>query len=51
MVGISRWTTRAHLEASSQSTHRVLIRAFELGARIVGEPQILEEAFDAKMVE
>ncbi len=50
IVGISRWTSREALEASNESAHVILSRANELGAVIVGEPQILEEAFDAKPV-
>ena len=50
IVGISRWTSREALESSSESARWVLSRANELGAVIVGEPQILEEAFDEKAV-
>ena len=46
IVGISRWTSREALEASSESALGFLNRANELGAVIVGEPQVLEEAFD-----
>ena len=47
IVGISRWISRACLDDSAGSARGVLARALELGAVIVGEPQILEEAFDA----
>ena len=47
MVGISRWASRARLEASAESARSVLAKALDLGAVIVGEPQVFEEAFDA----
>jgi quinol monooxygenase YgiN len=50
MVGISRWTSRAELEASAEAARNILAGAKELGASVVGEPQILEEAFDAAPV-
>ena len=50
IVGISRWTSREALEASNESARVILSRANELGADIVGEPQVLEEAFDAKPI-
>ena len=51
IVGISRWACREALEASSESAREVLSRANELGAVIVGEPSILEEAFDEQAVQ
>jgi hypothetical protein len=47
MFGISRWTARAELDASTGSARNILAKARELGAEVVGEPHILEEAFDA----
>jgi len=47
-VGISLWTTRSALEASSETARRALREAADLGAVIVGEPQVLELAFDAR---
>jgi quinol monooxygenase YgiN len=47
LVGISLWTTRAALDASMSTGRRWIAAAGELGAAIVGEPQILEQAFDA----
>ena len=46
IVGISRWTTRAALEASTVSARPLIQRVAELGGVLAGEPQILEEAFD-----
>lgn len=47
MVGISRWSSRAALEASGESGSQIIRGAAELGVVMVGEPQILEQAFDA----
>ena len=47
MVGISRWASRGRLDASVESARGVIAKALELGAVIVGEPQVFEEAFDA----
>ena len=47
-VGISLWTTRAALEASSPTARRVLSEAAALGAATVSEPEILEFAFDSR---
>ena len=47
MVGISRWSSRAELEVSSETAREILAAAGKLGAKTVGEPQILELAFDA----
>jgi quinol monooxygenase YgiN len=47
MVGISRWASRAQLDASAESARGVLTQALQLGAVIVGEPTVFEEAFDA----
>ncbi len=50
IVGISHWKSREALEASQESASRFLKQANELGAHIIGEPQVLEEAFDEKML-
>lgn len=46
MVGMSRWRSLAELEASGESGRGIIRGAIELGAVMVGEPQILEQAFD-----
>ena len=46
MVGISRWRSLAELEASSESGRGIIRGATDLGAVMVGEPQILEQAFN-----
>lgn len=46
MVGVSRWRSLAELEASSESGRGIIRRAVELGAVMVGEPQVLERIFD-----
>lgn len=46
MVGISRWASLAALEASSEPGRGIITGALPLGASLVGEPQILEQAFD-----
>ena len=48
MVGISRWRSLAELEASSESGRGIIRGAADLGAVVVGEPQILEQAFDVE---
>jgi len=48
IVGMSRWRSLAALEASGESGRAVIQGAARLGAAIVGEPQILEQAFDEK---
>ena len=47
IVGVSRWTSRADLEASGETARALLASVAELGGTLAGEPQILEEAFDA----
>lgn len=47
-VGVSLWNTRSELEASSGTAKQALAVAFKIGATPVGEPQILEMAFDAR---
>lgn len=47
-VGVSLWTSREALDASSETALRARNGAADLGATTVGEPQILEMAFDAK---
>ncbi|HRE16673.1 MAG TPA: antibiotic biosynthesis monooxygenase [Rhodocyclaceae bacterium] len=46
MVGISRWASLAALEASGESGRGIIDGAAKLGAAMVGEPQILAQAFD-----
>lgn len=46
MVGISRWRSLAALEASSESGRGIIEGAVALGVIMVGDPQILELAFD-----
>lgn len=46
MMGISRWRTRAALEASSEAGRGIIRGALDLGAVMLGEPQVLEEVFD-----
>ena len=50
MVGISRWASLEGLESSSESARNILAQASELGASLVGEPQILEQAFDERPI-
>ena len=47
-VGISLWATRSDLEASGETARLALRDAAALGAVTVGEPQILELAFDTR---
>ena len=46
LIGISLWTTREALEASTDKARGAIARGEALGARLVGEPQILAQAFD-----
>lgn len=45
-VGISKWTSREALLASGETARRAREEAEALGARWIGEPQILELAFE-----
>jgi quinol monooxygenase YgiN len=47
-VGVSLWSTRLELEASGGTAKHALEVAFRIGATPVGEPQILEMAFNAR---
>jgi hypothetical protein len=47
-ASISLWTTRAARDAGMSTGRRWIAAGGELGAAIVGEPQILEQAFDAR---
>ncbi len=49
LLGISLWETRAALDASGETARGVLRELAGLGATIVGEPQILELAFDGRV--
>lgn len=46
-VGVSLWVSREALDASSETALRARNDAAALGAATIGEPQILEMAFDA----
>jgi quinol monooxygenase YgiN len=46
LIGISLWTTREALDASSDRARAAIARGAALGAQLVGEPQILAQAFD-----
>ena len=48
MIGISRWRSLAALQESSESGRGIIRGAAELGAAMIGEPQILEQAFDER---
>jgi quinol monooxygenase YgiN len=48
IVGVSLWTTRAALEASAETGRRNRDGAAALGARTVGEPELMELAFDSR---
>jgi quinol monooxygenase YgiN len=48
LVGISLWTTRSTLEASAETGLHAVSKVAELGARVVGDIQILESAFDTR---
>lgn len=46
LLGISQWATLAELQTSAPTANEVLAGAKMLGAALLGEPLILEEAFD-----
>jgi quinol monooxygenase YgiN len=46
IVGISLWETRAALDSSVETARTALREAREMGAETLGEPEILELAFD-----
>jgi quinol monooxygenase YgiN len=46
-IVISLWATRSALDSSGETARRALREAADLGARTVGQPEILELAFDA----
>lgn len=46
MVGMSRWRSLAELEASSEAGRGIIRGAIDLGAVMIGEPQVLEQVFD-----
>ena len=48
MVGISLWESLSDLQASSEAARQARERAVALGATVIGEPQIMELAFDAR---
>lgn len=48
LVGMSPWASLRDLEASSESARQARAQAAALGAATVGEPQILELAYDAR---
>jgi quinol monooxygenase YgiN len=48
IVGISRWNSRAALEASDVSARQVVTQLAQLGAVLASLPQILEQVFDAE---
>ena len=48
MVGLSLWRSMSDLEASSETARQARMQAAALGATTVGEPQILELAFDMR---
>jgi len=48
-VGISFWATYSALEASEETARQARSEAASLGAITVGEPQLLEQAFDARL--
>ena len=48
LVGISLWTTRSTLEAIAETGRHAVSKVAELGARVVGDMQILESAFDMR---
>ena len=47
-VGVSLWQTRHDLDASAEAALAARHAAAEIGAETIGEPQILEMAFDAR---
>lgn len=48
MVGLSLWESLSDLQASSDTARQAREQAAALGAVTVGEPQLLELAFDAQ---
>jgi quinol monooxygenase YgiN len=48
VVGISLWATRAALEASAETGRQNRDGAAALGARTIGEPELMELAFDSR---
>lgn len=46
MVGMSRWRSLADLQASGEAGRGIIRGAIDLGAVMVGEPQVLEQIFD-----
>ena len=48
MVGISLWESLGDLQASAEAARQAREQAVALGAVVVGEPQVLELAFDAR---
>jgi hypothetical protein len=47
LLGISRWSSLEDLQASTIVATQVLAGARAIGAVTLGEPQLLEELFDA----
>ena len=48
MVGLSLWECLGDLQASAETARYAREQAAALGAGTVGEPQVLELAFDAR---
>ena len=48
IVGISLWATRSALDASAQTARCARGEAADLGAVTMGEPEIMELAFDSR---
>jgi quinol monooxygenase YgiN len=48
-VGLSFWATRSALEGSGETARQARSEAASLGAVTVGDPQLLEQAFDARL--
>lgn len=48
MVGLSLWASLSDLQASAETARHAREQAAALGAAAVGEPQVLELAFDAR---
>lgn len=46
MVGLSFWASLADLQASEETARAARAQAAALGALTIGEPQLLEQAFD-----
>ena len=49
MVGLSLWESLSDLQASSETARQAREQAAALGAVTVGEPQLMELAFDARI--